>query len=171
MSDYLYTARTASLRQELDAEMAKVAGLRASLARVRVRFHIIRNARIENVGKSQSCMVSKVRIIWKQTVDTDEAAAISGKMTSRLSFLECQLADAAQRAAAMSAASDALRMGDAERHRVTVRSVELAVEHAIELDKLRAEHEDALLSMQSRIGKAAADEHAEALPSVTEVRF
>ena len=24
-----------------------------------VRFHIIRNARIENVGKSQSCMVSK----------------------------------------------------------------------------------------------------------------
>ena len=36
--------------------------------RLRVRFHIIRNARIENVGKSQSCMVSKLRIIWKQTV-------------------------------------------------------------------------------------------------------
>ena len=35
---------------------------------VRVRFHIIRNARTENVGKSQSCMVSKLRIIWKQTV-------------------------------------------------------------------------------------------------------
>ena len=35
---------------------------------VRVRFHIIRNARIENVGKSQSCMVSKLPIIWKQTV-------------------------------------------------------------------------------------------------------
>ena len=35
---------------------------------VRVRFHIIRNARIENVGKSQSCMVSKLRFIWKQTV-------------------------------------------------------------------------------------------------------
>ena len=35
---------------------------------LRVRFHIIRNARIENVGKSQSCMVSKLRIIWKQTV-------------------------------------------------------------------------------------------------------
>ena len=34
---------------------------------VRVRFHIIRNERIENVGKSQSCMVSKLRIIWKQT--------------------------------------------------------------------------------------------------------
>ena len=31
-----------------------------------VRFHIIRNARIENVGKSQSCMVSKLPIIWKQ---------------------------------------------------------------------------------------------------------
>ena len=26
---------------------------------LRVRFHIIRNARIENVGKYQSCMVSK----------------------------------------------------------------------------------------------------------------
>ena len=35
---------------------------------IRVRFHIIRNARIENVDKSQSCMVSKLRIIWKQTV-------------------------------------------------------------------------------------------------------
>ena len=35
---------------------------------IRVRFHIIRNAYIENVGKSQSCMVSKLRIIWKQTV-------------------------------------------------------------------------------------------------------
>ena len=35
---------------------------------VRVRFHLIRNAQIENVGKSQSCMVSKLRIIWKQTV-------------------------------------------------------------------------------------------------------
>ena len=33
-----------------------------------MRFHIIRNARIENVGNSQSCMVSKLRIIWKQTV-------------------------------------------------------------------------------------------------------
>ena len=30
--------------------------------------HIIRNARIENIGKSQSCMVSKLRIICKQTV-------------------------------------------------------------------------------------------------------
>ena len=35
---------------------------------LRVRFQIIRNACIENVGKSQSCMVSKLRIIWKQTV-------------------------------------------------------------------------------------------------------
>ena len=38
------------------------------LAVVRVRFHIIRNACIENIGKSESCMVSKLRIIWKQTV-------------------------------------------------------------------------------------------------------
>ena len=35
---------------------------------IRVRFHIIRNARIENVGIYQSCMVSKLRFIWKQTV-------------------------------------------------------------------------------------------------------
>ena len=38
---------------------------------LRVRFHIIRNERIENVGKYQSCMVSKVRIIWKQTVHVE----------------------------------------------------------------------------------------------------
>ena len=35
---------------------------------IRVRFHIIRNACIQNVVKYQSCMVSKLRIIWKQTV-------------------------------------------------------------------------------------------------------
>ena len=35
---------------------------------VRVRFQIIGNVRIENVGKSQSCMVSKLPIMWKQTV-------------------------------------------------------------------------------------------------------
>ena len=37
-------------------------------ALVRVRFQIIGNERIKNVGKSQSCMVSKLPIIWKQTV-------------------------------------------------------------------------------------------------------
>ena len=31
--------------------------------RFQVRLHIIRNEIIENVGKSQSCMVSKLRII------------------------------------------------------------------------------------------------------------
>ena len=36
--------------------------------RIRVRLHIIVNVRIKNVGKYQSCMVSKLRIIWKQTV-------------------------------------------------------------------------------------------------------
>ena len=37
---------------------------------IRVRFHspIIRNARMENVGRSQSCMVSEVRILWKHAV-------------------------------------------------------------------------------------------------------
>ena len=46
----------------------------AEAALVRVRFHIIRNARIENVGQSQSCMVSKLRIIWKQTVSSRAVA-------------------------------------------------------------------------------------------------
>ena len=34
---------------------------------LRVRFQIIRNARSENVGKYQSCMISKFRIIWNRT--------------------------------------------------------------------------------------------------------
>ena len=41
---------------------------RPSIAQVRVRFQIIRNARIENVFKSQSCMFSKLRIIFKRIV-------------------------------------------------------------------------------------------------------
>ena len=39
-----------------------------STQRLRVRFHIIRNARIEYVGESQSCMVSNLRIVWNQNV-------------------------------------------------------------------------------------------------------
>ena len=50
---------------------------------VRVRFHIIRNARIENVGKSQSCMVSKLRIIWKQTVVPAQGAGHSPSTLAR----------------------------------------------------------------------------------------
>ena len=42
---------------------------------VRVRFHIICNARTENVGKYQSCMVSKLRMIWKQQVEAESGAA------------------------------------------------------------------------------------------------
>ena len=47
--------------------------LRRRPARLRVRFQIIRNARTSNVGKSQSCMVSKLRIIWKRTRTDDNA--------------------------------------------------------------------------------------------------
>ena len=47
---------------------APVAAALPTLHLLRVRFHNIRNVRIENVGKYQSCMVSKLRIIWKQTV-------------------------------------------------------------------------------------------------------
>ena len=52
----------ASGQQNIGAMLA-----RAPLT-LQVRFQIIGNARIENVGKSQSCMVSKLPIIWKQTV-------------------------------------------------------------------------------------------------------
>ena len=45
--------------------LALRAGLEAERAAV---FAEVRNARIENVGKSQSCMISKLPIIWKQTV-------------------------------------------------------------------------------------------------------
>ena len=59
-----------ALEQELQAYRSAVGSVEQAqvLVDLRVRFHIIRNARIENVGKSQSCMVSKLRIIWKQTV-------------------------------------------------------------------------------------------------------
>ena len=50
------------------AAAAVVAMTTATEPVLRVRFQIIGNARIENVGKSQSCMVSKLPIICKQTV-------------------------------------------------------------------------------------------------------
>ena len=56
------------------ADMQPLNLWRKPAARVRVRFHIIRNARIKTVCKYQSCMVSKLRIIWKQTVLTCSGA-------------------------------------------------------------------------------------------------
>ena len=41
---------------------------RGRVRNLRVRLHIIRNEILENVCKTQSCMVSKLRIICKQTV-------------------------------------------------------------------------------------------------------
>ena len=52
----------------MDGLACYLGSARTAIALLRVRFHIIRNVCIENVGKSQSCMVSKLRIIWKQTV-------------------------------------------------------------------------------------------------------
>ena len=49
---------------------------------LRVRFHIIRNACIENVCKYQSCMVSELRIIWKQTVSGWTGAEVSATKRS-----------------------------------------------------------------------------------------
>ena len=47
-------------------------GDKAKIEFLLVRFHIIRNARIKTVCKYQSCMVSKLRIIWKQTKEDDD---------------------------------------------------------------------------------------------------
>ena len=49
-----------------------------AVQQLRVRFHIFGNARIDNVGKSQTCMVSKLRIIWKQTVEPAALNAVPG---------------------------------------------------------------------------------------------
>eukprot|EP01048_Picozoa_sp_COSAG05_P012780 COSAG05_NODE_1308_length_5225_cov_3.554233_3_plen_175_part_00 len=45
----------------------------------RVRFHIIRNAHLENVGKSQSCMVSKLRIMYMETDRTRRRRPSAGR--------------------------------------------------------------------------------------------
>ena len=42
-----------------------------SIVVVVVRFYTIRDSRIENVGKYQSCMVCKLRILWKQSDQED----------------------------------------------------------------------------------------------------
>ena len=54
-----------------EPETSETVALTALISRfvdVRVRFQIIGHARIKNVGKYQSCMVSKLPVIWKQTV-------------------------------------------------------------------------------------------------------
>ena len=50
--------------------------------RVRVRLHIIHSERIENVGNSQPCMVSELRILYicKQTVGMSRQVAISHRL-------------------------------------------------------------------------------------------
>ena len=57
-----------------EPETSETVALTALISRfvdVRVRFQIIGHARIKNVGKYQSCMVSKLPVIWKQTVRVD----------------------------------------------------------------------------------------------------
>ena len=44
---------------------------------VRVRLKIIRNELIKNVGKFQSCMFSKLRIIFKRTIAVVVAVSVS----------------------------------------------------------------------------------------------
>ena len=54
--------------RKLQGRIPTIRDSAALSSELRVRFQIIGNARIKNVGKSQSCMVSKLPIIWKQTV-------------------------------------------------------------------------------------------------------
>ena len=78
-----HTANTDATAAGAGTKATWTATTGASAIVVRVRFHIIRNARIETVGKSQSCMVSKVRIIWKQTVVPAELEGDEGSATLR----------------------------------------------------------------------------------------
>ena len=76
-------ARLRTLVVRATCEYGKLATIlcstqQASGKHVRVRFQIIRNERIYNVGKYQSCVVSKLRIIWKQTV-LEQGGATPGK--------------------------------------------------------------------------------------------
>ena len=66
----LHTSRNLETMHDSDLPTLIISLLKVQQVqeRVRVRFHIIRNALIENVGKYQSCMVSKLRIIWKERV-------------------------------------------------------------------------------------------------------
>ena len=81
--------RPRSRRQTAHAERVR----RAGSDDVRVRFHIIRNACTENVGKSQYCMVSKLRIIWKQTVVEKRTTGVRVEFTKigRLLIVETRL--------------------------------------------------------------------------------
>ena len=55
-------------RTQLAAIADREHGVPSALTQLRVRADIIGHARIKYVCKSQSCMVSKVPIVWKQTV-------------------------------------------------------------------------------------------------------
>ena len=79
VSPYLYNdlddiERLCALLEQLLPQSPLPSASLATCPGIRVRFHIIRNACIENVGKSQSCMLSKLRIIWKQTVGPAKTA-------------------------------------------------------------------------------------------------
>ena len=69
------------LQQELagtDAQISRIEGEMRGEG-IRVRFQLIGNACIKNVGKYQSCMVSQLPIIWKQTVVLTASIDISCK--------------------------------------------------------------------------------------------
>ena len=51
-----------------------------------VRFHIIRKSRIQIVGKSQSCMASKLRIIRKQTLKHSAKSLLQTSRSGRRSL-------------------------------------------------------------------------------------
>ena len=68
-------ARCIALLHRVDNLVIHAVGVDDLFLQVRVRFQIIGNACIKTVGKSQSCMVFTLPIIWKQTVQSMQAMA------------------------------------------------------------------------------------------------
>ena len=79
------TLYTITITKHARTGRARAAPTTEITTNVRVRFQIIGNACIEYVGKSQSCMVSKLRIIWKQTVDLVAVAVGRGRHPALMS--------------------------------------------------------------------------------------
>ena len=61
-----------------------------------VRFHVIRNARIENVGESQSCMASELLQVLRWNDGTTEE--INGTYLSEGTYRACPYATSQQQA-------------------------------------------------------------------------
>ena len=86
--------------QNLGTELRVIPTVMKSIFWLRVRLRIIRNARIKNVCKYESCMVSKLRIIFKRTVHWQRRTAgrahqqgvVSSDLLDARGVLRCEVA-------------------------------------------------------------------------------